>query len=318
MSLGGTQAAAPTSENQDEAQRPQGQNESALLGVADPNASQNRGSGSFTNLNKYIEANKPQTSQMAQGIVKNVGQKSGQLRTDLTKKGEQFTQFTNPELQRLQTAGQTISPIIQKAGILAEGEKAPTEGIAGLTKEQSDAFKNLYNKTGEFQNYQAPDTSPEQYRAQSLQNLAQSSKTSLGREQLLRDQFQRPTYTQGQSALDNLLLQGDKANRTSLIQGIGQQTKSLGSDVQNLRKQALERLTNIEQQAGVAQTEAQTALTEANKQKQAELEERKKQDYLANVMSNYAAQQGMTQAQYDKFKQLTGYDTGRTYGVNNA
>lgn len=320
MTLAGQGVSSNSQES--EAQSPlQTNSQTGALGTADVNAAKGTvGSGAFTNLSKYIQANKPQAQSMASGITKNVGSQSQQLRTDLSKKQEQFQTQTNPEIQRLQAASGNIANTINKAGI-SDQAATPTElkqqeGITGLTDEQAKAFQQLYNKQGAFQQYQSPDLSNEAVRAKALQNLANASKTSAGRTQLLQGMYSSPTYSRGQSALDNLLLQGDKNVRQNLVRGVEQQTQGLSSDVEANKKAALQRIADIQSQASTAQTEAKSALDTANQTLQDQLNTKLQNDYLTNLQNTILQQGGMTQAQLDQLKSLSGLNDTRTYGVN--
>lgn len=171
-----------------------------------------RSSGSFTNLNQYVEANKDQ----AQGLGNKV---------------EQNVQgAANQGLSQLNNAQQNFNTQEQAAGVNPNDystDKVTNVGNAiinsgGAAQSDIDSFKQAQASNAAFQ--AGTDTAPKaltdstdyQTAKSSLDNAAQNAQltgTESGRNTLLRQTFQRPDYSQGQTSLDQLLTQNSPENR---------------------------------------------------------------------------------------------------------
>lgn len=215
-----------------------------------------KGSGSFVNLQQYVDANRPQAQKMSQAVTGGITQEAGQARTGVQQAREQNLgqqSQLGQEGQRLSGGEQFINQQIQQAG------------STPITEQNQQSFRQF--RTGQDSGYKAADLSRQAARAEALQSRAQNFGTSAGRQEELSRTLggQSTSYSQGQQSLDNLLLGGDRNLRRQGIkdvkaatQGLSSQVGELGSDIQqrmdtqSARRQALKEYTGqrLEQGAG--------------------------------------------------------------------
>lgn len=88
------------------------------------------GSGRFTNLKKYIDANRSGAQRIAQKIGEDVGSEASQVREGIDQAQSRFGSQISGEQQRLGQAGQTISNIFGQL-------KAPTQPTQTVPDEQN-------------------------------------------------------------------------------------------------------------------------------------------------------------------------------------
>lgn len=175
-----------------------------------------KNSGSWTNLNAYLDANKGNAEQMGAtiaGKISDQGNKTQGLidssKTDFTAKADAGT------ISNLSNAQKDAEDIIKTARFNAEN--------AQINDEQINRFKEVSNAA-----YKGPaDLSGSDYYTQTIENLTKANNyknaatTDEGRFGLLEEFFARPTYSQGQKNLDNLLIQGNNDAKNA-IQGSAQ------------------------------------------------------------------------------------------------
>lgn len=202
---------------------------------------QPKGSGRFTNVQKYLQANQGAGQQLAEKISK-----SGETEADKIRQGIQSAQtgFGQQE-QQLQ-------------GNIQQGYQAGQQLFANplqQNQEQVSQFQQVYNPYGIQQGVQGlnTDISGIQQGVANLQNLQQQAGTESGRFNLLRNAIGGPKYTQGQRRLDQLFLQATPAAKNignqfgQLASTYGQQADTLGQDL-TARKAALGDLINQKSQ----------------------------------------------------------------------
>lgn len=152
-------------------------------------------SGSWTNLNQYLNANKEQAGDMASKVTGDIDVSA----TDASNKINEIKAKT-PDLVQGLSAEDIRNNYLNKADQLDDGQKVQYAGYktnGGYTGPQS-----IYDVDG--------FNDAESVTSKADQKLKQSQ-TESGRQELLKDAYKRPTYTQGQSVLDNLLVQNDSA-----------------------------------------------------------------------------------------------------------
>lgn len=191
-------------------------------------------SGSWTNLNTYLDANKQQGDQMGQTIASNITQKAD----DATSK---------------------INNLATKTATVAAYD--PNDVYSRVTN-LSDTDKTNYRAQKATGGYTGPnsiekvdgyaDTDKAQTQASEAVNNA---KNEYGQQQLLKDTYNRPQYTAGQNKLDQVLLQnsaGSKqalegvANRFSGITDLFNATsKNVGQSLNTANQQALANKQNV-------------------------------------------------------------------------
>lgn len=203
--------------------------------------SKSASSGSFTNLQSYLDANADNNP--ASQIASKVGQQGQEAQQGLVKAQEAFqtglkgqTQY-NPDL---------INQAIQNP--------------AGLTDQQSnDVIAQRHAKYSGTQGLdQSQGYNPDE--ANKVQSEVEATKTEPGQFSLLQSLIQnpnRPTYSQGEQKLDQLLLQGQPSQQA--FSNLQNQYGQLGSQYQQAEKTA-------EQQAVDAAAQAQLSSNSANTQ----------------------------------------------------
>lgn len=214
------------------------------------------GSGNFTNLNQYVEANKDQGAGLGNAVAQGV-QKSAN--TGLTSLSGAQNEFNTAE----KAAG--VNP-----------NDYTTEKVYGVVQnaltnpssvQQSDIANANDVKTKATNLAAGSDTAPKaltdlssyQTAAGQLtdaQNNATLTGTEAGRGQLLKQQFARPDYSAGQNNLDQLLTQNIPANqqkfdtlRQSLLgqYGLASQENQAIQNAADTRAKTVSDTTNAEQ-----------------------------------------------------------------------
>ena len=196
-----------------------------------------QGSGRFSNLRRYIDANK-QYNEAGGGISGKIQEQSQKrlsgiregIESQKTQAQNQYNQLQgaiNQQGQQLQTqAFQDPRAFLQNQQNVQEFQKLRTGGYA-----------QDVNQLGSNANQFVPNI-------EQLQGQAQAAGTEAGRFSLLRDRFSQPNYTTGQQRLDQLLLQATPGSARSLRTGLeslaqqGQQLQSgLESDITGKRSE---------------------------------------------------------------------------------
>lgn len=266
---------APSGQATDAAQQaPQGGSQPSTIQSGSTPASTNKkapkaSSGMFTNIQKYVDKNKPSAQKMAESSVSDIRKTQDDIKA---KQQATLQQFTN----KAQTSGlhdtaarvQDVSqytteqanlpqqaPVTQ-AENSGQSQQAPVNQIpaaeenkfASIINANYSGPKNLVETGNLYQN--SLDAAN---KAGRVGELAQSTQ---GREQLLRDKFTQggKQYTQGTSQLDNLLM-GQQTPQIQQMQSIG---KGIGSS-QELMKGLTANASDIanQTQAQVADTKDQ-------------------------------------------------------------
>lgn len=200
-------------------------------------------SGSWTNLNQYLDANKEQASQMGSEIARTV---------------ETAASGAQNKINSLASEKQNLSAV------------DPNNYLADPTK-NTDGDIQTYQKLKGTGGYEGPnDISGTANYADALKNTqdayqkVQNAGSEEGRIQLLQDQYKRPTYTRGAQVLDNSLLQGNAESKQNL-NAINQKYSGLnalldstvtdvGNSINTAKQQALTNKKSIQDAEGSAWT----------------------------------------------------------------
>jgi hypothetical protein len=192
-------------------------------------------SGTFTNIQKYVDKNKPQAQKMAESSLEGIRKTQENVKKQQQSALQDFT--TTAQASGLQNTEQQVGKL-----------KDYTSQQAGLTTAETPAqmtdrqFQDIINakysgprnltETGNIyqQSLEQAD------KAGRVGELAQSAQ---GREQLLREQNTRggKQYTQGASQLDNLLL-GRQADQIGQMEAAGRDIGSSRDLMSQLSGQA--------------------------------------------------------------------------------
>lgn len=184
-------------------------------GGAAPGAATPAGSGQFVNLQKYLGANQGagnvmagQIEQKGQNQSEAVGNTIGQANTVI---GGQIDAEKNR--------------IAQASGFANQISQDPTKLVNDPN--QLSAYKQLQAGTtnsGQLNDQTTQQLGAAQGQLNDLQNFSNQAGSEAGRFDLLRQSLGRPTYSQGQQRLDQLLIQNDPNHSlNSLQQNLGGQ-----------------------------------------------------------------------------------------------
>lgn len=265
---------------QDEEKNPGLQNPSAPL----PQSSMSSGqgvqnaptqSGGFTDIRKYLDANQGQVQGMGQKVADNLQTQLGEQETAAKTANDTFNTDVNAQ-----------NPLLNQDQI-----KAASLNAAGFAKDPTNVqnFSDTYNKV--YAGPTAPvDTSTQ---ANKVTELSDLTKTSGGRQELVKGIYQQPNKaTTGQLSLDNALIQGTpdaiktitdkqgeadriskeladfRTNQQDAITGTQKNIADRKSDIENLFWQNPDSayntlLNNVNTETTTAQKKAETAAKQA-------------------------------------------------------
>jgi hypothetical protein len=189
------------------------------------------GSGRFTNLQKYVQGNVQSAKQTSGRLAEGVENPAEQIESQIT--GQQQEQ-----VGQIEAAGQAAQKEIgegqQAFTSFKELEaKAPTSQFSNIYKEigeASQAGQNVQNQLGDIQAEGVQDFTTQ---IQDVEEQAQALTTERGRQAALQRMAERPTYTQGQSALDTLVTGGGEAGQRLVQAQEAVQQRALSDDLTN-------------------------------------------------------------------------------------
>ena len=167
--------------------------------VKSPRAS----SGMFSNVQKYVQANKPQAGRMSSDIQQGMQNKAQQVRSKVDTKQDLFNQ----------NIGQR-EDVLDENYNFAQGQvgdiMAPERTEFNLEDTNVDRYQELMR--GDVNNLSQMgvfDLGEERGRVDDLRKMAGRTTDSEGRKSLLRDVYGGSNYTRGESNLDEFLLSGE-------------------------------------------------------------------------------------------------------------
>ena len=302
-------------------------------------------SGMFTNIQKYVQKNKPQAQKMSKAVQADTGSQASEIRQAAEQKQaktasvigannqaisaeRQFATDTVGNIMNAQAPEAPLAPTpaaaAQQADAVATTAQPPsvvpeTPAAAPMTSEADMArFQAaMAGKVTGIQDVANTNFASETNKAQALRGLAQNATSEQGRKNLLRGTFgdRDQGYSRGMAGLDQLILGGDEAARTDLIQGIQGQSEGLQGDIKSLQQQELEALGTQRQAlnsigadvTGMAtgadtglSTEMETAYNEALKGRT---------DLLNPESAEYLAATAGSQAELDRLGGILGNKT---------
>lgn len=256
-----------------------------MAGTGQGGQGQQRGSGRFTNIQKYLKAN--QGSQIGQDLGQKV---QDEAKTPLSQMGtarDELQQNLKTEQDRLGSAGDLFGRINKQfgqqtpqqsqgqGGMMYAGGQAPgpnnVEGNRGggsqqglLQSQQTPSALTDQDYASFAQLRQGQAAAPEVGNLGELEagtskigQLAQQAGTEQGRFGLLNQFYGRPTYNTGQQRLDQLLLQGNAGQAKALQSGAQQAGQQTAAQLAALKGMQTQGASDIASQAAARQQEAQ-------------------------------------------------------------
>lgn len=238
-----------------------------------------KGSGRFTNLKSYIDANK--------GAGEQLGSKIGAGLEKEVKKASDTTQAQNigkqveAEKDRLAQGQQFKTQL---------GEETGAQAIAG-NQDTSKQFSNLLNNQNVASNLMQQAQTAQSQQNIGLQKAQQNVEqlgTESGRFNLLKGAVKNPNYTSGQQRLDQLFLQAGNPQQLvekqrALTGGIGQSGKALETMYGQLGTDIGAAGTQAEEVSKMLRGELGTQTTNLTEAQRAEAEQINTQNALRNT-----------------------------------
>jgi hypothetical protein len=272
---------------------------------AQPSAPQQKGSGRFTNLQNFMQANKNFAAGqggLAGKMAGKVGQQVGQAKQTLASEKQKFGQTLggikqeatqtkeamNPSLDYLKNIQSSKYTYDEQGNITGVKQAAQPGEMELAVQPETPAQPELdINKASEniskAQNlqYRGPEslgaTKELEAQKQSLGELGKATATQEGRFGLLNRFFGRPTYSAGQQRLDQLLVQGNQEQLQNL-RGTRQQTAQFGGAFDKAKSQALQDVAQtrgeVKDIAGQAQALTKESESAASQRLAANVEQR--------------------------------------------
>ena len=207
--------------NEDEQKKNQGQNGSTNISgpqsvinqpaqsVSAPKPVQR--SGSWTNLNAYLDANKEQATSMGSTIADKISNQGTTTRGNINSATEDFNLRVNDgTIQGLDEANQDVNSIVGKARTSNSTSQINDDDVNRFKTIATAAYSgpNSLSESDRYQDAQKSFDKAQQYK--------QDAYSDAGRYNLLQETYNRPTYSQGQKSLDNLFIQGNQQAKTNI------------------------------------------------------------------------------------------------------
>lgn len=245
-------------------------------------------SGSFTNLNQYLEANKENAGQMGTKIASDITGQGQATRAGIQDTSTEFNQLADQgTLAGLDKAPEEARNIVQQARTGAKSAQIDQNQMSRFGEIANAQYKGPQDLTGttKYAN------TAQQY--EKAQQAAKNASSDEGRFNLLKDAYARPTYSQGQQNLDNLLLTGNQGAKESI------QSAATGlNDLSGL-------WSGAQSNAAQLASQRQTATNAARESSRANaLEARTGRN--TEVQSDLANQQANWANEYNQYKDLLG------------
>lgn len=208
-----------------------------------------QGSGRFTNLQKYINANK--NTDYASKIGENLNKQEEDLSSSISGAKQEVENKVNPEITRLNNSNSLIQGVGSNPTDIANDENKLAE------------FNKL--KQGNYIKDIGVNVDAQRQQAQSLQENANLANSETGRYQLLRNAFNNPSYSKGANKLDQLLLQGQSGQLSKLQKDAQQKSQVANENVGNLSNLISDYQNQINTLGTNAATSANDAITQSSK-----------------------------------------------------
>lgn len=180
-------------------------------------------SGTFTNLQNYVDQNKPAAQGIAEAATSKMGEGADEVQSQVESQQSNFMEQVAKQRADLQSAQAKVSSQVESAG---QQEFQP-----------QDIQTTQQLATGQY-NPQAPtlNLGEQSYQTDRLMAPAEAAQTQQGRLDLLSDTFrnQGTGYSRGQRSLDELVLAGDEGAR----QHIAEQPKARVQALKDIMEQA--------------------------------------------------------------------------------
>lgn len=194
---------------------------------ATPDASKPSTSGSWTNLDQYLNQNADQGATVGNQIASTVNNQGTQAQNDITNLGVNFNSAVNADTTQ-QNSG-AVNQAITDASSLKAGQTLSAADQAAYNAQAGASYSGPTDATG-FSGYNQAQTD-----TNTAQQSAGETQSESGRDVLLNNQYENTSangYNQGENNLDQLLLE-DSAGGQSALQPLAQQWSGLNGALNN-------------------------------------------------------------------------------------
>lgn len=206
-------------------------------------------SGMFTNIQKYVQKNKPQAQKMASAVSTDVSNQAQEIGSQVEDKQQQMNQALQANQQNLDTQMDQAREYVEQASGMEYDQNTgwnydpnaipEGEDPYALTDEQESQYQQFMEGPVGVSQVGGLNISEQQQRADALQQLASQTNTESGRRALLGESFRGDgDYTSGMAGLDDLIVTGDATAREQMIQGVQQQANELQSQIETIGSEA--------------------------------------------------------------------------------
>jgi hypothetical protein len=239
------------------------------------NKPQSLGTGHFTDINKYLNANKSSAGNMANSIVGTVQNKADSIRSDINSAGQNFNKSIQGESSRLANGEDFINNSINQVN---QGQHLNQENLQKFSDYRLGNGENLQTQVN------LPGIQQKAHDVASFGNLAN---TESGRKQLLTNTFASPSYTSGQKRFDQLLLQGSPDAANTLVTGVNKATSGIDETAQKELDSETNKLAELNARKAAIQNIVSGQLQSAQDQIKTDVL-RKGEDYNSRLQANAA------------------------------
>jgi hypothetical protein len=265
---------------------------------ANANVTKPASSGMGAGFQAYTKANQGKATnnlaQAAQSNVQNLGQ---QAQTSINQATNKFGQKVDAgSLANRQQAVQDVAAAVQAArqttvpapqaqnGVVPPAAQPQANQFGNVNQDQANRFKEVINAK-----YQGPESlrqsglyAPAQQNVQAANQAAQNSQTAQGREELLRQMYEkRGDYNRGLNKLDTSLLNSSKQGVANLQQTAGQ-FKNINNDLNKAQMNSGALAQNRASEIQNIQNQARNTFTQGKQAEEAATDQR-----LASVIKDW-------------------------------
>lgn len=197
-------------------------------------------SGQFTNVNKFIEANRGAGTKLADRSTQDISRNIAQTRGNINENFKAFGSDVQNEEDRI-----TEKNVLEADRVRAAIQADPTKLTADTTRfgQARDLITGKNAAVDQTKALKAQEDAATTALGQSQQQL-QNLGTETGRFNLLRKTVGGPSYSQGQQRLDQLLFQTEGASR------IGQAQNQFGTELRDTAANKLAEANRLRAQIG--------------------------------------------------------------------
>jgi hypothetical protein len=268
-------------------------NQSSTIGGGSPASSapgKGTSSGRFTNISNYLKAN--QNANLAGKVVGNIENQSNQVKQGLDQAKSQFS--NQAEQSRVQANNPFVQSAIQDPNSVAN-DPSQLQQFERLRDAQYTGPQGLQ------------DAQKLQAGVQNVQSMTRQTGSEGGRFNLLRQMFNKPTYSGGQQKLDNLLLQNNP-DQMNKLRGTNVVAGRIGQDLNQSAKRSADVAQQYATEALQTRDSTRNALTTEEQARQNEI--------LGRLAQTQASRTAAQQASEDllKNRQMSAADLAK-YGL---